>query len=86
MKILEKKQIETLVKRFNEENNDSERTYVVETRKKHDNDYQMLIFYNRLFYSRNMNELMKFCIEHDLMVRLSVHTTNGKVLSFLAIQ
>lgn len=86
MKIQDKEQIETLVKRFNEENNDSERTYVVETRKKHDNDYQILIFYNRLFYSRNMNELMKFCIEHDLRVRLSVHTTNGKVLSFLAIQ
>lgn len=86
MKIQDKEQIETLVKRFNEENNDSERKYVVETRKKGNNDYQMLIFYNRLFYSRNMNELMKFCIEHDLRVRLSVHITDGKVVSFLAIQ
>lgn len=86
MKILEKLKIETLVKRFNEENKDSERTNVVETRKKGNNEYQMLIYYNRLFYSRNMNELMKFCIEHDLMVRLSVHTTNGKVVSFIAIQ
>ena len=86
MKRSTKNQIEELVKAINKKN-DSQEQYEVKVEKYGRVKYSMDIFYKKIMFSTDFEEIIKLCFAENLMVRPSVmNLKNGEHLNYLAIQ